>query len=104
MGTVLLVPGTIVRALATFSWVLFVGVHSRYARMALVDAPLGMLAAYVALRWAYGSAFLELASWQQASFVLLAGSASFLLGVLTCELVAKRMLGLRPASFNGVPP
>lgn len=87
----------LLRAVVTFCWTLFVGVHSRYSRMALVDAPLGMLATYVALRWTYGSAFLELAPWQQASFALLAGSVSFLLGVLNCEFVAKRVLGLRPA-------
>lgn len=75
------------RASGRFVRTLFVGVHTRWSLMAMVDAPLGMLVTYVTLRAALGSRLLELDPSIQLSYLVVAGAVSLMIGVFNCRVV-----------------
>lgn len=76
-----------VRATWRFARLLFVGVHTRYSRMAMVDAPAGMLLTYVGLRIGMGERFVQMDPLHQLSFLGVAGAVSLLIGVYNCRVV-----------------
>lgn len=79
--------------LAAFVAALYVRIHRAERMIAMVDAPLGALLAYSALRIAHGTALTAMPIAMQLGMVALGGATAALLGmIVNYEIVAKRVL------------